>query len=120
VMQQAQAFVQRPAVLRVLRVMFVGMVLSVLVLALMPASHGASWFPQADKLQHAFAFVALWTLGLRARVGRGMVLAAGLLLFGVGIEVAQSFTPDREPSVFDVLADTAGIALGWRFQRPTG
>jgi VanZ family protein len=45
-----------------------------------------------------------------------VVLALALLALGVGIEVAQSFTPDREPSAWDVLADVVGMALGWRFR----
>jgi VanZ family protein len=49
---------------------------------------------------------------------RPLALALLLLAFGVAIEVAQSFAPDREASALDVLADAAGIALGWRFVRP--
>jgi VanZ family protein len=112
----ALAFTTKPVV----RVAFAVTVVAILVLALMPASHSADWFPQADKLRHALAFITLWMLGVRARFGRGrgLSLAAGLLLFGVGIEVAQSFTPDRDASAFDVMADTLGIGLGWLFQRP--
>lgn len=85
--------------------------------ALMPSHGGEDWFPQADKLRHAATFAFLWLLGMRARF-RPLSMALLLLAFGVGIEVAQSFTPDHEASAFDVLADMVGIALGWRLIRP--
>ncbi|MFO1337534.1 MAG: VanZ family protein [Burkholderiaceae bacterium] len=94
------------------RGLFVAAVVGILVLALMPSSGGADWFPQADKMRHALAFITLWALGQRAGLRPGWALALGLLGFGVGIEIAQSFTPDREASSLDVLADVAGIGLG--------
>lgn len=94
------------------RGLFVAAVVGILVLALMPSSGGADWFPQADKMRHALAFITLWALGRRAGLRPGWALALGLLGFGVGIEIAQSFTPDREASSLDVLADVAGIGLG--------
>lgn len=94
------------------RGLFAAAVAGILVLALLPAGGGEDWFPQADKLRHAFAFVTLWALGRRAGLRPGWALALGLLGFGIGIEMAQSFTPDREASSADVLADVAGIALG--------
>lgn len=88
-------------------------------LALKPVVPAGDWFPEADKLRHAAAFFVLWLLGVRAGY-RPWGLALGLLAFGVGIEVAQSFTPSREPSVLDVLADLAGIAAGaWFVGRPS-
>lgn len=94
------------------RGLFVAAVAGILVLALMPSGGGEDWFPQADKLRHALAFITLWALGRRAGLRPGWALALGLLGFGVGIEIAQSFTPDRVASAADVLADLAGIALG--------
>lgn len=104
------------ASLRASRAVFGLAILVILVLALMPASTTPDVFPQADKCRHAAAFVALWWLGARSRLmgPGGLVLA--LLALGVGIEVAQSFTPDREPSVWDVVADLVGVALGWRLR----
>jgi len=104
----------RSAGLAIRRALF-GLGLAViLILALMPASTSPDWFPQADKLRHASAFAVLWLLGMRSRLMRPGGLSLGLLALGVAIEVAQSFTPDREPSGWDVLADAVGIALGWR------
>lgn len=90
-------------------------VVAILWLALKPVASAGDWFPEADKLRHAGAFFVLWLLGVQAGYPRPWGLALGLLAFGVGIEVAQSFTPAREPSALDVLADLAGIAAGGWF-----
>jgi VanZ family protein len=87
-------------------------VAAILLLALWPSGAGHDWFPQADKLRHAMAFMALWALGRRARLRPTWALAAGLLAFGIGIELLQALTPYRESSVADVLADVLGIAAG--------
>jgi len=68
-----------------------------------------------DKANHALAFASLafsavWALWQRPR--QWPVLAAALLAYGVGIEIAQSFLPPREADWHDVLADGVGIALG--------
>ena len=65
-------------------------------------------------------------LGLRPLI----ILAAGLLLLGAGLEIAQSFMPGRVTSLNDVFANTIGIVLGslaaagidrvWPDHRPTG
>lgn len=102
------------------RGVFAAALAGILVLALRP-SHGVPLFAHVDKLQHAAAFIALWALGWRAGLRQPVwLLAAGLLVFGVAIEVAQSFTPDRQPSLGDVVADAAGIALGWWLLRRRG
>lgn len=91
---------------------FIAAVAAILVLALMPSQGGGDWFPQADKLRHAAAFIALWALGRRARLQPAWALALGLLAFGMAIEWLQALTPHRESSWADVLADAAGIAAG--------
>jgi len=94
------------------RVAFACAAAAILFLALMPASGGQDWFVHADKLRHAGAFVALWAIGKQARLRPAWALAAALLAFGVGIELAQALTPTRESSIGDVLADALGIAAG--------
>lgn len=68
-----------------------------------------------DKANHALAFASLafsavWALWQRPR--QWPVLVAALLVYGVGIEIAQSFLPPREADWHDVVADGVGIALG--------
>ena len=97
--------------------LLLGAMAGALYFALAPSHGGDDWFPQADKLRHAATFAFLWLLGMRARI-KPLKLALLLLTFGVGIEAAQSFTPDREASALDLLADSVGIALGWRLIKP--
>jgi VanZ family protein len=76
----------------------------------------------ADKLVHGAIYAILGALCWRGARGtlpraRGpihQVLAAGLLttLYGISDEFHQSFTPDRSPDPFDVLADAVGGILG--------
>ena len=44
---------------------------------------------------------------------RVMAVLAGLLVYGVLIEVLQSFTPSRSGDWHDVVADAVGLAVGW-------
>lgn len=84
----------------------------ILWLALRPQPGGVDWFEHADKLRHAAAFLVLWVLTRRSSGAASGLLMAALLAYGVLIEVLQGFTPNREPSVADVLADAVGIAIG--------
>ncbi|WP_310734357.1 VanZ family protein [Ideonella livida] len=80
-----------------------------------PGPPGPDWFWQADKVRHAAAFVAFWWMARRCGWPAPRVLAV-LLAYGVAIEVGQAFTPGRDPSLGDVLADAVGLALGvWRW-----
>lgn len=87
-------------------------VLAVLVLALMPTDvliPSTGW----DKSNHLLAFSVMALLGMRAFPSRTMGVLAGLLVYGVLIEVLQSFTPGRSADWRDVVADAVGLALGW-------
>jgi len=66
-----------------------------------------------DKFNHFFAFLTLYVLlsnGFTTLKLFHKVLL--LLLFGLQIEIVQSFLPQREFSLLDVVADSVGIALG--------
>ena len=87
-------------------------VLAVLALALMPSDlpiPSTGW----DKSNHLLAFSVMALLGIRAFPGRTMAVLAGLLAYGVLIEVLQSFTPSRSADWHDVVADAVGLVLGW-------
>ena len=66
-----------------------------------------------DKFNHFFAFSVLYLL---LSLGFGRLVfwkkAALLLLFGMQIEIVQSFLPARCFSMLDVVADSIGIAIG--------
>lgn len=100
------------------RLIFAVTLLAALVVALLPpGEERPDWFPQADKLRHALAFMALWWVGSHVRWRSPWVLAILLLAFGILIELAQRMTGYRVASMGDVLADLIGIGLGaacWR------
>ena len=80
-------------------------------LALMPAPEvpvTTSW----DKLDHWLAFFTLALLAEHAFPHQPFWrrIALCVVAYGVGIEIVQWFTPDRDASVMDVLADSIGIA----------
>jgi VanZ family protein len=66
-----------------------------------------------DKVNHVTAFVALGLLADFSFPERGFdrrkILA--LLAYGLLIEVIQYFLPYRECSIYDLIADGAGLAL---------
>jgi VanZ family protein len=82
-----------------------------------PESHGTRVFmiPHFDKIVHATLFAGFGLLWIGALVSPRRwvgVLIAGLLL-SLGTEVLQAIPfIDRDPNLFDGLADAAGTFLG--------
>ncbi len=70
-------------------------------------------FSWSDKLIHAFVFFAFAVLMDLATSRKPFWLWKGLplLLYGAIIEILQYFSPDREFSVLDWLADFSGVLL---------
>ena len=66
----------------------------------------------ADKVGHLLAYFTLmtWWGQLDQRSNRLLLL---FLLMGFVLEVLQGFTPTREPSALDMLANAGGAVLGW-------
>lgn len=89
------------------------MVAALVYVCLMPNPPEPVSFPFVDKAEHAgsFAWLSWWFLQIVARPRR-LHAAAALMLLGVGIEIAQAFTPTRDFEVADMAADGVGIALG--------
>jgi hypothetical protein len=80
----------------------------VLILAVIPnADVLLGW----DKSNHLLVFSVLTILGLRA-YSQARIVGAGLLLYGIGIELLQAFLPYRSSEWSDVVADGLGIGLG--------
>ncbi|MDR7336159.1 VanZ family protein [Roseateles asaccharophilus] len=96
------------------RALLLALLLAITWLALSPApppTMDTGW----DKANHlmafgALAFASVWALWPQPRQWGWLILA--LLVYGVGIEIAQSFLPPREADWHDVVADGLGIALG--------
>jgi VanZ family protein len=73
-----------------------------------PGAHG-------DKVGHvtAYATLMLWFAQLYPRLERRRVLAGAFIALGIGLEFAQLLTDTRTFEIADMLADGAGVALGW-------
>lgn len=97
---------------RLLRVLFGAMMVGVLVLSLLPPSAGSVVTVGWDKANHASAFFALAVLGLGGYPGRTAFVCAGLLGYGVLVELLQGTTTWRAAEAADLLADAIGIAVG--------
>ena len=66
-----------------------------------------------DKANHFIAFFTLYFLLSLAYKKLSLNVKAGLLvLFGMQIELVQSFIPGRYFSLLDVVADSIGILIG--------
>lgn len=67
-----------------------------------------------DKLNHIAAFTVLYILVSLAFEDLNIVYRFLLLfVFGLQIEIAQSFLPPREFSSLDVVADIVGVVFGF-------
>ena len=66
-----------------------------------------------DKVLHisAFAGLAFW-FGAVYEKRRHLLIAALLITLGLAIEIAQGQTGYRSGDMFDLIADTIGVALG--------
>lgn len=67
-----------------------------------------------DKLLHAGSFFLfmVWFGGL-VLSPRLPVVAGGLTLYGLAIEMLQTLTPSRQGEAWDLVADMVGVGLGW-------
>lgn len=77
-------------------------------------------FGYFDKIAHLSAYSLLtwsWFLSIiKQKVGIARSLLIGILIsiYGIVIEVIQgNYTPDREADIYDVLANTIGVILGF-------
>ena len=68
----------------------------------------------SDKFLHAaaFLFFMLWFGGV-FEPRFAPLLVVGLSLYGLLIELLQSLTPTRQAEFRDLVADVAGVLLGW-------
>ena len=89
---------------------WLGLVLA-LALSLLPPAFADSG-PNSDKLHHFLGYATLmfwWAQLARQR----WKLALAVLLFSGAIELLQGLTPQREPDLLDLAANSGGVMLGW-------
>jgi len=91
----------------------------IFVISVRPVPEGLPDVWQIDKLYHFAAYALMGCLWARAldekgRVINGVIVSAALIsaVFGAFIEVCQAFTPMREASVLDALANALGGLAG--------
>ena len=91
---------------------FIGLV-AVIALSLLP-QESLPEIDTWDKLNHAFAYGVLAVAGgLGFKGGRSLLMVGlGLVVLGAGLELAQSFTPNRDGSIYDAVANLVGVAIG--------
>lgn len=87
-------------------------VIAITVLALLPPPQvpvSTGW----DKLNHGLAFLALALLADHTWLRRDFWRwsAPLLLAYGLGIEIAQGLTSNRDSSLLDILANGVGIVI---------
>ena len=68
-----------------------------------------------DKAEHAVAFAVLLIFGTIAYPTRLWLVIVGLILYGGGIEVAQTTTGWRYGDFWDWVADIVGVLLAAPF-----
>jgi VanZ family protein len=89
-------------------------VVAVSVLSLIPSDE----LPEvtlSDKIQHGLAYMALAAVGVAAFADRTarLSIAAGLFVLGMVLEALQRFVPGRYFDVWDMVANGAGVVLGY-------
>ena len=69
----------------------------------------------SDKLQHVAAYGVLtyWFACLYLRLSGRLACAVAFVLLGVGLEFIQALTGYRSFDLIDMVADAAGVVLGW-------
>ena len=77
---------------------------------------------QGDKLLHlgGYALLMAWFAQVYRRPGSRMCVALGLTAFGITLEVLQGMTGWRSFESSDMVANTAGVLLGWLLAPPRG
>jgi VanZ family protein len=89
-------------------------VLVTIILTLMPSHQIPSAVQIWDKAEHAIIFFILMFTGSVTYSKRSELVAFGLISYGTGIELAQEYlTTTRNGDKFDIIADVAGVILGY-------
>ncbi len=91
----------------------VGLVL-VIVLSLMPMSYEPPQTGLSDKIEHFIAYCALAAAGATGFQGprARLIIVFGLIGFGILLEIGQLFSPGRQTSGGDVIANALGVVCG--------
>ena len=107
-----------PTIMRFMPLIFWLLIIIVSVLMLIELQPKKDGIPYIDKFVHAFVFIWLTITGCLAYGQKKSWVYAGLIALGALYEVLQAlFTVTRQASVYDWLADIAGIILAIMMSR---
>ncbi len=95
------------------RVIFFIYVLAIFFLSIYPSPEEIIKVQLSDKIEHAVAFL-IYSVLFFFSFNKGSIFYVFWtgLFFGVFIEMAQIFSPNRVPSFLDILADIVGLFVG--------
>ncbi len=70
---------------------------------------------EGDKVAHFASYLALGASAALARfdAGRGAIAVIGLALYGAALEGAQALGGERQPDLYDGLANALGASAGY-------
>ena len=71
-------------------------------------------FKYSDKVWHVFAYLWLSFLPYVGFKDKNRALLGSLLMIalGIGLEFGQSFIPEREATISDIIANNMGVIIG--------
>lgn len=91
-------------------------VLVIIVLSLIPDPDKITPFSASDKLMHTLAYgVSMLWFGLCFKREKLFAIGGGLILLGITLEVIQGQTGYRTMSLYDIIANCAGVITGLLF-----
>jgi VanZ family protein len=91
--------------------------IGITILSLLPPKSGLE-IQSNDKINHFVAYACLTFCGLSANIRqRAFGIVLFFILFGIFMEWLQGFVPGRDQSLFDTIANTLGVGIGFFIQR---
>lgn len=96
------------------QVIFISYLLLVIFISLVPQPAG-SGSGNLDKIVHVLLYFVMGVIAYTAfnTFGKRIVIFIFMLLLGVSLELLQAYIPGRDASLYDALANTAGLALSF-------
>lgn len=96
------------------QVIFISYVLLVIFISLVPQPAGAG-SGNLDKIVHVSMYFLMGVLAYIAfnTLGKRVVMFIFMLFLGISLELFQVYIPGRDISLYDAMANTAGLALSF-------
>lgn len=94
--------------------LWIAAIVALIVICLVPLNSLPPLPANSDKLEHLFGYFVLSAAAVQLFASRrALSLAAvGLIVLGIGVEIAQGYTAYRSSDPADALANTLGVLLG--------